>query len=277
MLKDRRIVLFWLFVAVCAIWIDWWGSSGFPLQHQICGDTADPNNCPSYNVILYSAWRLAKTADQWSALIAAIATGLIACFAWTLWQANEKMWRTTNEAIQLATNEFVTVHRPKMRLKLIWLASPDGQESDPNLVAGKPISARLDIVNTGDARAFVRLINFMTRLVPAGERLPQRPPYHQEQGNLDHRFVVDAFLESGVTLTASVNGQTLSQNDIRRIRSGETRLYCIGTIDYRDIVGQPRQTAFCRSLTFGDRPARDGDTGRFQEDNNESPDYEYQD
>ena len=84
MLRYWYIFFLAVLVAVFALWIQWWASWDFPLTHQICGDGKAAEDCPSYNVFLYSAWRLAKATDHWSALITAIATGVIAWLTITL-------------------------------------------------------------------------------------------------------------------------------------------------------------------------------------------------
>jgi hypothetical protein len=102
MLERWRILFFWALVLIVALWIQWWGSSGFPLKGEIC-ETMNPKyDCESYNVIVYSAWRFAKAVDHWSALIGAIATIAIAAFTWTLWQSSEKMWGATKESADAA-------------------------------------------------------------------------------------------------------------------------------------------------------------------------------
>jgi len=105
MQKYWRIGLFWGLVAVAAIWIRWWGSWNFPLEHQICGDTNAPNDCDSYNVILFSAWRLAKALDHWTALIAAIATVAIGLFTYTLKRSTDKLWEAGERQLEHAKDE----------------------------------------------------------------------------------------------------------------------------------------------------------------------------
>jgi hypothetical protein len=79
MLKTPRYIWFLaLLVLLFAAWMHWWASSGFPLEGQICEATNSPKDWNSYNVIFYSAWRLARATDHWSALITGIATVVLA-------------------------------------------------------------------------------------------------------------------------------------------------------------------------------------------------------
>ena len=200
----------------------------------------------------------------------AVFTGLLWFFTTalafaTIWQA----W--------LTRNEFVSSHRPEIRLKLIWLASQDGRQFDPRIIAGQPIVVRLDMVNVGHTSAHVQCINFVALILPMGQRLPQRPPYNDET---IHQFFKTYFpkfkLLSGMTLTHAVADRLNipSDEDAAGLRDGTRRLYCMGVIEYVDDSKRWRQTAFCRYLHF-EWPARSGDHGRFKKANED--DYEFQD
>jgi hypothetical protein len=177
----------------------------------------------------------------------------------------------TKESVNLARREFISSHRPKIRLKHIWLSSSDGATFTGKIVAEEPITVRLDVVNFGDATAFLELINFITEVIPEGNELPQRPRYNQpgikqfQTGNFP--------LESGVTFTLNASdGRVLSDQEIASYRNRSIKIYFVGTIQYRDETGLPRQTAFCRYLSFA---TGSGDFGHFKREDN--PDYEYQD
>jgi len=81
----------------------------------------------------------------------------------------------------LARNEFLSSHRPKLRLKHIWFATPDGETPTHN-IRNQPLTVTLDIVNIGRTDAFIDFINFTTLILFSGDHLPQRPPYD----NPDH-------------------------------------------------------------------------------------------
>jgi hypothetical protein len=108
MLTNWRTLLLWALVAVFALWIQYWASSGFILEHQICGETKNLEDCGSYNVILYSAWRLAKALDHWTALIAAIATVAIGIFTYTLKRSTDKLWEAGERQLEHAKDEAFT-------------------------------------------------------------------------------------------------------------------------------------------------------------------------
>jgi hypothetical protein len=192
-----------------------------------------------------------------------------------MWIATIGLYRSNKNQLRLAREEFLSSHRPLLRLKHIWFATPDGQRFFGRIQTETPITVRLDIVNVGNTTAFVRTINFMTYLVPLDQYLPQRPPYNEP--GVPQVAVGDFGLESGRTLTVPITvGQILSSENVTAIRNGQSRLYFIGTIEYwwgsdRDHL---RGTAFCRYLRF-EWPPRPDDHGRFEIEND--PDYEYQD
>jgi hypothetical protein len=205
----------------------------------------------------------------------AIFTGVLAVSTIGLWVATIGLYFAGKSQLKLARDEFISSHRPKLRLKHIWVSSPDGQTFVGELQTGMPLTVRLDIVNIGNTTATINIINFITLIIPSQERLPQRPPYN-EPGFL-HQFQVGSFrLESGITFTQHVSdGRILAPEDIRALRDGNNRLYFVGAIGYRDDAQRPRGTAFCRYFSFYSCPAHPMDIGRFQTEYDS--DYEYQD
>jgi hypothetical protein len=111
MLKDRRVLCLFGIIAIVGIWIQWWHSSDFILTHEICGDPKTHEDCESYNVFLYSAWRLFRVIDSWSVPITAIATFFVAAFTWTLWRSSEKMWEVTKKSVDIAERTLTDLER----------------------------------------------------------------------------------------------------------------------------------------------------------------------
>src|SRR5690242_10353391 len=101
--KDWRVVVLWGGVVVFAAWILWWASAGYPLDGPICLDESSvKENCPRYNVALYSAWRLAEFASHWAALIAALSVAVLAVFTARLWVSTDRLWSVTHKALERA-------------------------------------------------------------------------------------------------------------------------------------------------------------------------------
>jgi hypothetical protein len=116
--RHYRIAILAILVFAFATWIQWWASSGFILEHQICGETKDPDDCGSYNVIFYSAWRLAKAADHWGVLITAFATIAIGYFTYTLKQSTDKVWKISDDTLRHAISEAAQSRHDRWREEL---------------------------------------------------------------------------------------------------------------------------------------------------------------
>ncbi len=211
-----------------------------------------------------------------------------ALFIWQLWLIRDSLVEakkasklaetgahTAQQQIELARAEFLSTHRPRMRLKHAWFTDQIAWR-----LAG-PLEINLDFVNIGSGTAYVHWINYQSILLPKGERLPQRPPYDEipPNGLRITRFGSDAIVNvvnSGVTLPRSVCDGILDDVEVHDILWGKRTLYLIGTIEYWDTVHKHlRQTAFCRSLTYQQYPPASGDMGRFS--GIKDPDYEYED
>jgi hypothetical protein len=98
-----------------------------------------------------------------------------------LWGATVALYAAGRNQLQLARDEFLSSHRPRMRLKHVWLT----HNTDWRL--GRPLEVNLDVVNIGNTEGLISWINFESVLVPDGERLPQRPPYDEVPPGLDTR------------------------------------------------------------------------------------------
>jgi hypothetical protein len=241
-----------------------------PYRTYCEGDQANNYYCAAYEVIV----ALGSWVDLHSGAVTAIATVVIGAFTIVLARVTNRQARLTRESIDLARDEFVSTHRPKMVLKHIWKCDVNGSV-DPQIRAGHPLHFKLDIRNIGSGSGWIRQGNFLIQILATRSRLPQRPPYNEDgipkwQANLE--------LVRGVTLPVQVSDParpSLTEDQIESLRIKETRLYCIGTIEYWDRAGTPRQTAFCRYLTFATYPPGPRDFGRFEKF--EDSDYEYQD
>ena len=83
-----RLVAAAIVLYVTVLWT--WALGGFSEQSDVCEITAAGKNCESYNIFFATAWKFAKTTDHWSALITALATGVVAWFTATIWITNRR-------------------------------------------------------------------------------------------------------------------------------------------------------------------------------------------
>jgi len=251
--RHYKIVFLAILVFAFAAWIQWWASSGFILEHQICGEAKDPD-CGSYNVIFYSAWRLAKAADHWGGLITAVATVAIGYFTYTLYTTSAEQARLTRDSIDLARQEFISTHRPKILVygfNFFGAATERGDTEDP-------IRVSFRYVNTGDSPAKIKMIG--TKLVHLFKpTMPSEidfaidridPPVEVESGRHGFRLTTDRFDQERFIFNSAADTYSL---------------VCVGVIVYADDIGTDRQMGFCR---------------RYDDDSNrwvamDEPEYEY--
>ena len=233
-------------------------------QNQECTALAGP--------ILTSLIASVDFLDNHGEAVTGVFTIVLAVFTGRLWYSTEKLWSVTNQSVELARNEFLSSHRPQMRLKHMWLTD------DTAWRLGGALEVNLDIVNIGNTEGLITWVNYISILLPPGQRLPQRPPYDEMPFGPDMRITrFGTFLQlgAGVTLARPVcDGTILDPQQIHDVLWGQQRLFLIGTIEYFDQGQGLRQTAFCRRLTFNAYPPTPGDLGRF--DKEDDPDYEFE-
>src|ERR1700687_3599169 len=220
-------------------------------------------------------WRLARFTELlfWATgALCIIALFQLFVFGWQGIQLMRSV-SAAKEATELGNREFISSHRPELRLKHIWISSQNGQDFSGQLQADVPIMVRLDIANVGGTDAIIQLINLVTVVLEPNGRLPQRPPYNEPGVQ---QFPVGRFrLGRGITFTMAVSdGRVLNESDVDGIELGTKMLYFVGTVEYWDDLNALRQSAFCRRLEFS-RDDSGHTIGRFVKWND--PDYEYQD
>lgn len=179
---------------------------------------------------------------------------------------NKLAIEVTGQATELARQEFVSTHRPQIRVKHLY--------PDPNfrIWADSPVVVKLVIVNSGLTEAIITEVNIDAKLVPHGHRLPPRPAFSVAPFQPDKNRA-----NSGITLAFKPTQviDKLTQPESDAIRSGMAALYCYGFVEYQDILGGIRKTAFCRKLKFPTGPGSLSSNGNFIPA--DEPDYEYQD
>ncbi len=176
-----------------------------------------------------------------------------------LWTASTEQGRLAQEAINLARNEFNSTHRPKIRIKHLWLETDIWQE--------EPIVVTLECINTGPVDAFLNEVGIAINVVKNIQRPNEIGPRLTGHGERMHSGVNSQFL--GIKLG------DLTPEDSRAIVQGVAKLYCLGYISYRDAAERIRITGFCRVLTFPPDalPLKGNCRFRVVDD----PDYEYED
>jgi hypothetical protein len=200
-------------------------------------------------------------------------TGLLFAATVAMGIATIGLYASGQDQIKLSRGEFLSSHRPRMRLKHMWLTDDFAWRQ------GGPLEVNLDIVNIGNTEGLVTWINYISILLPPGQSLPQRPPYDEMPFGPDMRitrFRTFTPLGAGITLARPVcDGTILDPQEVHDVLWNDQRLFLVGTIEYFDQGGGLRQTGFCRRLTFNAYPPLTlGDLGRFEKE--DDPDYEFE-
>jgi hypothetical protein len=170
--------------------------------------------------------------------------------------------KAANESAILAREEFLSTHRPKIRVKHFWLAGDIWQD--------EPLIVNLTCVNTGTVDALLHEIGIKYFIVRSDRVIPTEPDIPAI-----HRFFGQR-LSSGLNynIPNMTVGQKFTPDQNSVIQNKTSNLYCVGYISYLDSSTRMRITGFCRKLEFGPNISIIGNS-RFSVV--EDPDYEYED
>lgn len=197
-------------------------------------------------------------------------TGQLALFTERLFFATVALFIATvglliagERQLRLARAEFLSTHRPKIRIKHLWLGN--------DIWHGEPIIINLVAVNHGTTEAILAEIGIKYFVVKEGRFLPIEPA------------IPAIFNFSGGKLPCGLNWETKGINTNRiltpeenaDIQEGRSKLYCVGFLSYLDASGRMRITGFCRVLTFPQDALAHIGNCRFRVF--DDPDYEYED
>ncbi len=217
---------------------------------------AQHNECPAFHVFFFksSASVLEAIGHDWLIAIAAVAT---AFFTATLWWSTRGMLRATYESIRLARAEFLSTHRPKIRIKHVWLMNEFWYDH--------PLNVRVVCVNHGTTDA--HLIDYSVDFLIV-RRDSAFPPDYQ----FPFRRSIVTVLKPGISGPFPDLIQPITESTEIAVRNAVADFYCIGYLHYADGSKNIRTTAFCRRLVLN-QPHRG--SGSFIKV--ENPDYEYED
>jgi hypothetical protein len=166
--------------------------------------------------------------------VAVVQAGL---FMWQLWIMRQSL-DDTKKQIGLARDDFNSTHRPKIRIKHIWLQNDIWQ--------GESIIVNLTCVNNGTTEAVLSEIGIKYFVVRSDRALPIEPR------------IPAIFNFAGQQLPCGRNWETrdidtrriLTPEENANIQQGRSHLYCVGYVSYFDAAGRMRITGFCRVLKF---------------------------
>jgi hypothetical protein len=165
--------------------------------------------------------------DKIDGAITALATFAIAFFTLTLWRSSEKMWLTTQRALE--HSELTAERQLRAYVHVCTVnASP----------VGSLINYYLEVRNFGQTPAYEVKLSFVIKLADlpekAGELVPPETPN-----------ISQAVLPPQVSIHDNFTpAQQLSPNQVLKIQSDKAAIFVAGQITYRDIFGKDRLTEF---------------------------------
>ncbi len=134
-------------------------------------------------------------------------------------------------------SEFLATHRPRVRIKHLWLAN--------EIWGGQPIRVNLGIVNYGTKEGTLNSTGIRFIVIPKDHPIPFDPHFPDIPGlNIaGWRLIV------GVWLTIpDIPGPPLAQQQIIDIQNRRANLFCLGYVSYWDGANNMRITGYCRML-----------------------------
>jgi len=245
-----------LFAVLLAIWSLCLGamSYGFILAFQVPPQIAEYGRAQNASAN--------KTEQDAATETIAEGTVVLALFTGVLAVASIIQGIFINKQIKLARDEFNSTHRPRIRVKHLWLNEP--------IEIGKNIRINIVIVNSGDTVATDIHGRIAISVLTSIDYLPAKPNF----ANGVSFGVEPNAIRSGLTIEFDkIDMATmLTGEHISKIGASMMDLFCFGDIEYLDSDRRVRKTAFCREL----RLLVDGGA-RFRRPEKKNPDYEYQD
>jgi hypothetical protein len=158
--------------------------------------------------------------------------------------------------IRLSRREFIATHRPRIRVRGLHIADPNGD------VTGDPVVVMFFAHNVGETPATLTGVMgtiHITRNTTAP--LPANLAF-------GYRQQLNIILSAGEQEIFMIEDGTIVPEAMRTaVYTGDRPLYCIGAMQYRDDNGVERTTGFCRRFYF--RPPRS------ETETNSEYEYEY--
>ena len=156
--------------------------------------------------------------------------------------------------IRLARAEFISTHRPQLRVRQFQI-DPITQDHPILVLAGSPIRISFSVINAGDTNAVIRFIGTEVALWDGEKRRYELPGINPMVRPVTDRQL--ALLKSGQRAAFTAQSRLLvteSQSDA--VDAGRLIIRCIGEITYADKLGTDRRTGFHRTYdivtdTFG--------------------------
>jgi hypothetical protein len=208
-------------------------SSLIPAYAEICskGAQAGKEHCASYNSALVVFWHVAKFFDEHNAAFGALATIVIAVF---LVKVTNKQARLTQQTIDLARDEFIATHRPRVIVRFIATSFLDSGHRSIDVHVANIGAGPATIQELGCGLARRRGNNWLTRGV-TGDPEAINPVVLLKSGE---RYVFEK--------AASIIYGDAEIFDEADVGNRAINTCAFGVIRYSDENGVERETGFFR-------------------------------
>jgi hypothetical protein len=192
--------------------------------------------------IVITARCVGHVAYHYREAVNAVATVFVALFTFTLWRSTEAMMSATRQTailtrdtVNLAREEFISTHRPRLRVRQFNLDT---------LTPNNPLVVRFALRNIGETKAHWRTLAVDVVLWNEREGFWETP--------------IDEIVKPLDNCRPIKSGQRLQTNDfasrfnvtaeqIDAIKSGELIVCVVGELGYADDLGVMRRTGFRRN------------------------------
>lgn len=225
------------------------------LSEYVCTHTPQNTQAANYGgafagiFCVFTAF-VGRNIEGFSLVFTTAATVVMAIFTVSLSKSTKKMWRTTRNQLKLASDEFVTTHRPRIVVATF----------DAKIIADESIEISFICINAGETTAVLkrRIWSFCI-----GET-------HHKKGRRGEDIFLPINLVPGerhvfTTLFPIKGDAEILAFSMARLGNGGQKIFFKGSIPYEDKSGIYRETGFCRFY--------DPDTERWCKV--DDPDYEY--
>lgn len=188
-----------------------------------------------------------------------LSTIFVAFFTYTLWKTSSEQGALTRESIDLARQEFITSHRPRLRIRRVTFES---------ICDGRPVEGYLTVSNIGDTPATI---------IQAGVDVFTR--YSVSQSGIGFAYsnsvpkdIIPVHINTGETVKVDFRSVSpLTHEEMNQADAGELEIMSIGQILYVDEIKTKRTVGFIRAYNVN--------MNRFLPLSDSDPDksYEYED
>ena len=189
-----------------------------------------PQECTAFMgpVLLSLEWLVDFFDEHGEAVVAAF-TAVLAVFTGRLWISTEKLWKSANETAELARKEFISTHRPQIRIRRIFPITPFAANAAPQI---RILAAN---IGTTDATVFEIGWDIYTDMdaIPEATPTPNPAPWKIPPGK-----------QASIDIVAP-NPLTGEQAAYAR----EGWIFIVGIINYWDDQGAVRATSFARQFS----------------------------